>query len=74
MYVVNSALTIHCDHMHSNPALYLSGPELTPAILRFFMTVLNCTQILGQYHKLRCVSVLPLPDLPFTYCASDYLV
>jgi hypothetical protein len=45
-YVVSTALTIHCDHMHSNPALYLSGLQLTPAVLTFFMTVLNSTQIM----------------------------
>jgi len=62
MYVVSTALTKHCDHMHSNPALYLSGPELTPAILRFFMTVLNSMEILGQFHQLRCMCFCPAPS------------
>jgi hypothetical protein len=62
MYVVSTALTIHCDHMHSNPALYLSGPELTPAVLTFFMTVLNSTQILQHYHKLCWMCFRPPPS------------
>ena len=67
MYVVSTVLTKHCDRIHSNRALYSSGPELTmvpgvPAIMRFFVTVLNSTQILGQYCKLRCVCFPPPPS------------
>jgi hypothetical protein len=64
MYVVITAFPKHCYHMHSNPALYLSSPGLAlapdvPAILRFFMTVLNSTQALGQYIELRCACFRP---------------
>lgn len=80
MFVVSTAaLTKHCDHMHSNPALYFSGPKFTlapgvPAVLRFFLTSIACKFWDSITNYTVCVFVLPLPILPFTSHLFDYIV